>query len=470
MWEEVVYSCHLPHEPVPSVGRDHEQARIMFTKNFILAVLAVSYAGSAAAASTDSPKFPRLGGYLIGSPQTYEDSRYQTSIARLNLAIINTWPSWRGYSRNGTTLQQAVTRIKGLNPNIRIFQYEIMDALGESNAASAGTFHDLYAKLQANSWWLYSARSNSRVLSNWQSGGGGPFYVVNTTEFVRPESNGDRWPQWFAKWAVSTYMTPAPALDGLFTDDVSWKPLVTGAWNLGPTNNDSGSASVQQSYRQGFADFFAQLRSLMPDKLLLANLANWGDPRSNLSGLSGQVNGGVIEGLIGPNWAVETWGGWDATLAWYRKAMASVLMPKLVIFHQMGLPTDYQAMRYGLATCLMDDGYYQFVSTASSSGGDYHAVMWFDEYDANLGGAIAAPPTAAWQSGVYRRDFQGGIALVNPKGNGLRTVLLESAFVKISGKQAPNINNGQTVTTVTLQDRDGIILLRPAAPKQPTAP
>jgi Hypothetical glycosyl hydrolase family 15 len=121
-------------------------------------------------------------------------------------------------------------------------------------------------------------------------------------------------------------------------------------------------------------------------------------------------------------------------------------------------------MRYGLATCLMDDGYYEFIGT------DYHTILWFDEYNASLGQATSPPPTAAWQSGVWRRDFQNGIALVNPKGNGIQTVTLETSYQKIKGTQVPSINNGQTVTTVTLQDRDGIILMRVGAAATATTP
>ena len=61
---------------------------------------------------------------------------------------------------------------------------------------------------------------------------------------------------------------------------------------------------------------------------------------------------------------------------------------------------------------------------------------------------------------MYRRDFENGIALVNPKGNGTQTVTLETSYKHLSGTPAPTINNGQTVTTVTLNDRDGVILLR----------
>ena len=89
---------------------------------------------------------------------------------------------------------------------------------------------------------------------------------------------------------------------------------------------------------------------------------------------------------------------------------------------------------------------------------------------ANLGAAVTPPQTGAWQNGVYRRDFENGIALVNPKGNGAQTVTLETAFVKLSGTQAPSINNGATVTQVTLADRDGIILLRKLPAHQPKPP
>jgi hypothetical protein len=162
---------------------------------------------------------------------------------------------------------------------------------------------------------------------------------------------------------------------------------------------------------------------------------------------------------------VETQYGWANMLARYRKVMASMTAPKLGIFNQWGSRTDYQAMRYGLGTCLLDDGYYSFTDTTAQ----YSGVVWFDELDTKLG-VGQTPPTAAWQKGVWRRDFDNGIVLVNPKGNGPQTVTLESSFVKISGTQDPATNNGKTVTTVTLKDRDGIVLLRQNPVVRPATP
>jgi len=114
-------------------------------------------------------------------------------------------------------------------------------------------------------------------------------------------------------------------------------------------------------------------------------------------------------------------------------------------------------MRYGLTSCLMDDGYYTF-----SANGTYDNTLQFDEFAARVGYPIQAPPLTAWQNGVWRRDFQNGIALVNPRtANGSSvTVTLETTYVHLSGSQDSAVNSGAAVTSVTLGNGDGVILLR----------
>ncbi|HXS27057.1 MAG TPA: hypothetical protein VN730_05250, partial [Steroidobacteraceae bacterium] len=53
---------------------------------------------------------------------------------------------------------------------------------------------------------------------------------------------------------------------------------------------------------------------------------------------------------------------------------------------------------------------------------------------------------------------------------GTQTVKLETAFVKLKGSQAPGVNDGATVTRVTLSARDGIILMRKPPARLPKAP
>lgn len=116
----------------------------------------------------------------------------------------------------------------------------------------------------------------------------------------------------------------------------------------------------------------------------------------------------------------------------YHKVMGLVKGPKLVVFGMKGKPSDYKAFRYGFASTLMDDGYFDF--SDGTSGSIYETEMiWFDEFDIAgtkntswLGNAIDPPQATPWQNGVYRRRFQNGMVLVNPRGNGDRTVTIGS--------------------------------------------
>ncbi|MDY0088602.1 MAG: fibronectin type III domain-containing protein, partial [Coriobacteriia bacterium] len=81
--------------------------------------------------------------------------------------------------------------------------------------------------------------------------------------------------------------------------------------------------------------------------------------------------------------------------------------------------------------------------------GGQPGTLWLDEMMLRAGN----------QRDVMRRDFEGGIALVNAT-NLPSTVDLGGSFRKIKGTQVPAVNNGALVTSVTLPPMDGIVLLR----------
>ncbi|MDB6088078.1 MAG: hypothetical protein JWN85_862, partial [Gammaproteobacteria bacterium] len=329
-----------------------------------------------------------------------------------------------------------------------------------SGTAAWGALRD---KITSMKWWLYS---DSKMTSYVGAGFGTPGdNAVNNTLFTPKDSSGNNGIDWITRFFVTNYAAPAPAIDGFFMDNVFWRPYIDGDWNRDGKIDKQTDPTVQSWLRQGYARYFSLVKTLMPGKYQLGNIGDWGDPASKLTEYQGLVNGGTLEGYIGKSWSVETWAGWSAMMDRYRKTMANMAAPKLGIFNQWGSATDYQGMRYGLGSCLLNDGYYSF--TDNSKG--YYGVVWFDELDAKLGNGSAAP-TTAWSKGVWRRDFDNGIVLVNPKGNGPQTVSLGGSFVKIKGKQDPTTNDGQTVTTVTLKDRDGIVLLRPTPVTRPAAP
>jgi hypothetical protein len=67
---------------------------------------------------------------------------------------------------------------------------------------------------------------------------------------------------------------------------------------------------------------------------------------------------------------------------------------------------------------------------------------------------------------VYRRDYEGGVAVVNASGNPV-TVDLGGSYRKISGTQVPSINDGSLVTRVTVAPEDGVIVLRQGGTTSP---
>ena len=90
-------------------------------------------------------------------------------------------------------------------------------------------------------------------------------------------------------------------------------------------------------------------------------------------------------------------------------------------------------------------------------------------YILNGGGKVAIDNFKIYQGGVgpWRRDFEGGFVLVNPFSQAhtfsaadLAGALNRTGIHRISGAQAPDVNNGQAVTgDLTLGPFDAIILL-----------
>jgi hypothetical protein len=129
----------------------------------------------------------------------------------------------------------------------------------------------------------------------------------------------------------------------------------------------------------------------------------------------------------------------------------------------MTRPDVLRSMRWGLTLALMSGAYYEI--KGNFYGPVHSARWWFDEYDGGegvrrrgyLGQPLSAPQKLA--DGVYRRDFQRGIALNNSSGT-TQTIELKGTFRKLKGTQAPSINDGSSVSSVAIPAKDGIVLLR----------
>jgi hypothetical protein len=407
--------------------------------------------------------FPKLAAYMIGSPQGYDNASYQAQVAKYDLLITS---FYRGWVKNGKSPRQAVREIKALNPNILVANYTLLESQSSdsNNTAARDIYDKLFAEKGPNGigdWW---ARTPAGALVSIFSGKN----CANITEYVTPDNNGDRFPQWYAKREQAVMFDPIPEFDIWFADDVFYKPrTVKPDWNGDGIGDDSEDPANWPYFRRGIADNLAAVKALMPRLKTMGNVdghasLNQGflrDPE-----YQGLLDGALLEHAIGRPFSPEVYAGWDGMMTSYRSLMAHTNAPHMVIFQYHSATPTYSEMRYAMASALMDDGYF----AANDNG--YTNVQWFDEFNVDLGHSVDGPQLAPAQNGVYVRRFEKGMAIVNPKDNGPQTITIEPGYQRFLGTQDPVANNGLAVSTITLGDRQGIILIKgPAGNHAPVA-
>jgi hypothetical protein len=389
-------------------------------------------------AAVQATPFPRRAA-LVVADFNLGVATEQALLAKFDLAMLGLYAGW---SQNGLGIQAAAQALKTIKPSILVGNYSIL------NEAYYNTYPDARTtKLNAMNWWLRDAAGN---MVQWSSSYGA--WDINITTWAAPDANGQRYPQWVADYYDQQYFAGSSVFDFWYFDNVMLQPRDPPAsWKLNGTNQNSSDADVAAAFRAGEAAEWAEARKLEPNMLLLGNV----DSDLSSAEYKGQLNLALLECLTGQTWSIEAWGGWQQMMSRYLGAMANLAAPQVAVFSACGAATDYAMFRYSLASALMGDGYFAY-----AANGGYSSALWYDEFNVNLGAALQPAVTAAYQNGVYRRDFQNGIVLVNPRGNGTQTLALGGTFHKILGTQDPATNNGQTVTSVTLNAADGIVLTR----------
>jgi hypothetical protein len=360
------------------------------------------------------------------------------------VVILGFYPGWRG--KDGKALMETVVyAIKQRNPGILIGQYTVLSETQDSkDRTSADT--DRGKKLDKEGWWLLNARGERVQWTDKYNA-----FEANITEWTKPDETGLRYPEWLARRDYSIYFRLIPGFDIWYFDNALSKPAVkTADWNRDGKNDANDDSEIARAHRAGHVAEWRQALELRPDISLMGN----SDDLSS-SEFSGKLQGAFLEGLIGTSWSMERWQGWEKMMARYHSAITHTVRPHIVGFNVWGRVDDYQQMRYGLASCLMGDGYFSY--TDPNAG--YSSVPWFDEFDLNLGSPVDPSQTAPWEQGVYRRTFQKGMALVNP-GFFSKTVRIEPGYRHFAGAQARNVNDGEPVMTITLPSKDGVILVR----------
>jgi hypothetical protein len=280
---------------------------------------------------------------------------------------------------------------------------------------------------------------------------------------ANPSFGNQTWPQFVGSYLGVKLSEPLNQnLDGVYFDNYVDLPSQI-VWYLSRVdiNNTNTASGIPTSYwTNGQVNVVSQARSKVGNAKLV--ISNTGGSPTNSGSI---LNGGMIEG-VDENGANPFIGD---VQGFYNSWMAAPMTPHVFIMdcgaHGASLTavqTNYQAMRFTLTWTLSQDAFYCYDEFWYSNG-SHTTDWWYDEYDnagqgkGYLGQALG--PATQPIAGVLRRDFTNGISLSNTTTSA-QTVALGGTFRHILGTQVPSINNGASVTSVTLAAKDGVILLR----------
>lgn len=228
-----------------------------------------------------------------------------------------------------------------------------------------------------------------------------------------------------------------------------------GAITGGPVDLDRNGiaddpAVAAAAWASGVGVLVTSLRELLgPDARLVANARTEACAHEPLDGI---VLPGFPVGAVPPL-------PFEPTLERYHLWTSRAGRPPVSIANATSMaPTDYAAMRFGLATALLGDGYYAF------DNGAHDVAWWFDEYDGAGRGAgwlghPHGPPTRV-SGGAYVRTFTRGMVIANPTETPVQ-ITVPPGFRKLLGTQDPAHNDGEEVTgPFVIAGHDGYLLSR----------
>lgn len=341
--------------------------------------------------------------------------------------------------------------LRSANPKIKILSY--VDS-NEDNYQENSP--DAYASGFNDRWWLKNA-NGSYPSYPWSSGR----KALNVSAAC-PVVNGKKWADHLAQWVVANYNDA----DGVMYDLLSNEVVKFLGTNVDLDANgvadgvEHGAAWIDQQWASGGRSLTEQTRRGYGSKPIIVG--------NDGQGFNATNNGFVRElNWVDRDFITKTY------LPWQKSHFGDFYALILVNNGPDGnSQANYKKLRGTLAATLMGDAYFGYSDGNAPTNGGYTALWWYDEYsvdlatgkatgDASRKGYLGQPRGAAQElaNGVWRRDYDNGIALVN-ESNGSQTVSLEKAYRRISGTQAPSVNSGGTTTSVTLTERDGVILLR----------
>lgn len=316
-------------------------------------------------------------------------------------------------------------------------------------------YFDEKTRWYANGWFYqdaYAIYENSALASEhpeWilRDSAGNKLYIPwGCSNGSCPQYAGDiSNPAYRRYWIDEAQARLAHGYRGLFVDDVNMEEQTGNGegQHVAPTDPTTGQPMSDATWRAYMAEFMAEIRAALPNAEIVHNViwfansdAGSSDPSirreiesANYICLERGVND---SGLTGGN------GQWSVNALFAFVDEVHALGRGIVL---AGSASDVPGMEYNLASYFLLSSGDDAVSASGQTPDN-----WWSGWNVNLGEATGGRRT--WNN-VLRRDFTGGMVLVNPPEARTQTISLPTPMQEISGN---------LVTSVTLGPASGVVL------------
>ncbi len=430
--------CLPARQVCPSIGEPEilhsaqdDRRRMSFYRLIVamwLGVFVLSFGLVATQVGQARDGYPKLANYFLHWELTESDVQ---SLARWDVVVLD----MENQVRNPGLLK----KLRTLNPKIIILAYITSEEIAQNAVSSPSIMRRRLASRLSDNWYLTDPNGNR--LTFW-----GGTHMLNVAD-NSPLVNGQRFTSALASF-VSDEILSTGLWDGVFYDN-TWDSLSWLTTNVDLDRDGAVDTNIDEHWRSGYRALFNETRRLTGDKYILVGNGGTKAYRNELNGI-------LLENF--PNT-----GGWSGTMDIYQFYEQGQRTPHVMIIDRntlnSGKNNNYRSVRFGLASSMLGNGYYAF----DYGDKDHGQLWWYDEYDAKVGDPISAPASLSgdkpFVSGVWRREFEHGVALVNGTDKA-QEVDLGGEYEKIIGKQDPAVNDGSIVEKVKLEAYDGIVMYK----------
>ncbi len=371
--------------------------------------------------------FPKIANYYLKWAITKEEA---DQLAKADLLILD--------MENQENNPEILKYLRQKNPKIKILAYvtseEVTNAIWFKREPWSKLRNKLYGGIQ-NNWWLKDPKGNHLAYWHYPTA-----WMLNLST---------DWSIHLANFMHQEVMATG-LWDGIFYDvcfdDISW--INKGEIDINNDGLKDPPHILNQEWQRGMKKLLIHTRNLIKEKIILCN--------SPSNFYNQYLNGRMFENFPFRNWEREM-KDYQSLKNGYQPALAVINTNT----ENKGDWNNFPKFRFGLTSTLMGDGYYSF----DFGDKDHGQLWWYDEYEVFLGKAKKEAfnifeKDSIIKEGVWRRDFEHGLVLVNSSSK-RKNIDLEGEYEKIRGIQDIKINNGAIVSEVSLEKKDGLVLLRP---------